>query len=30
VFVRTADVAHISRAGEGIVRRFIALAGKGS
>jgi GMP synthase-like glutamine amidotransferase len=27
VFVRTADVAHVSRAGEGIVRRFIALAG---
>ena len=30
VFVRAADVAHVSRAGEGIVRRFIALAGKRS
>ena len=27
VFVRAADVAHVSRAGEGIVRRFIELAG---
>jgi GMP synthase (glutamine-hydrolysing) len=27
VFVRTVDVAHVSRAGEGIVRRFVALAG---
>lgn len=27
VFVRTADVAHVSRAGEGVVRRFVALAG---
>ncbi len=27
VFVRASDVAHVSRAGEGIVRRFIALAG---
>ena len=27
VFVRTTDVAHVSRAGEGIVQRFIALAG---
>jgi GMP synthase (glutamine-hydrolysing) len=27
VFIRTADVAHVSRAGEGIVRRFVALAG---
>jgi GMP synthase-like glutamine amidotransferase len=27
VFVRTADVAHVSRAGDGIVRRFVALAG---
>jgi GMP synthase-like glutamine amidotransferase len=26
VFVRTADVAHVSRAGDGIVRRFVALA----
>jgi hypothetical protein len=28
VFVRASDVAHVSRAGEGIVRRFVALAGK--
>jgi GMP synthase-like glutamine amidotransferase len=27
VFVRAADVAHVARAGEGIVRRFVALAG---
>jgi GMP synthase-like glutamine amidotransferase len=27
VFVRTSDVAHVARAGEGIVRRFVALAG---
>ena len=27
VFVRAADVAHVSRAGEGIVQRIIALAG---
>jgi GMP synthase-like glutamine amidotransferase len=27
VFIRAPDVAHVSRAGEGIVRRFIALAG---
>ena len=27
VFVRESDVAHVSRAGEGIVRRFVALAG---
>jgi GMP synthase (glutamine-hydrolysing) len=27
VFIRASDVAHVSRAGEGIVRRFIALAG---
>jgi GMP synthase-like glutamine amidotransferase len=27
VFVRAPDVAHVSRAGEGIVRRFVALAG---
>jgi GMP synthase (glutamine-hydrolysing) len=27
VFVRAADVAHVSRAGEGIVRRFVGLAG---
>jgi GMP synthase-like glutamine amidotransferase len=26
VFVRTSDVAHVSRAGDGIVRRFVALA----
>jgi GMP synthase-like glutamine amidotransferase len=26
-FIRAADVAHVSRAGEGIVRRFVALAG---
>jgi GMP synthase (glutamine-hydrolysing) len=26
VFVRAADVAHVSRAGEGIVRRFVGLA----
>jgi GMP synthase-like glutamine amidotransferase len=26
VFVRTSDVAHVSRAGEGIVRHFVALA----
>lgn len=30
VFVRAADVAHVARAGEGIVRRFVALAEKGS
>lgn len=28
VFIRAADVAHVSRAGEGVVRRFVALAGK--
>ena len=28
VFIRTSDVAHVSRAGEGIVRRFVALAGQ--
>jgi len=27
VFVRASDVAHVSRAGEGIVRRFVALGG---
>jgi GMP synthase-like glutamine amidotransferase len=27
VYVRGSDVAHVSRAGEGIVRRFVALAG---
>jgi hypothetical protein len=27
MFIRASDVAHVSRAGEGIVRRFIALAG---
>ncbi len=26
VYVRTSDVAHVSRAGEGVVRRFVALA----
>jgi GMP synthase-like glutamine amidotransferase len=26
VFIRATDVAHVSRAGEGIVRRFVALA----
>jgi GMP synthase-like glutamine amidotransferase len=26
VFIRASDVAHISRAGEGVVRRFVALA----
>jgi GMP synthase-like glutamine amidotransferase len=29
VFVRSADVAHVSRAGEGLVRRFVALATPG-
>jgi GMP synthase-like glutamine amidotransferase len=28
VFVRASDVAHVGRAGEGIVRRFVALAGE--
>jgi GMP synthase (glutamine-hydrolysing) len=27
VFLRASDVAHVSRAGEGIVRRFVGLAG---
>jgi hypothetical protein len=27
VFVRESDVAHVSRAGEGVVRRFVGLAG---
>ena len=27
VFIRASDVAHVSRAGDGIVRRFVALAG---
>jgi GMP synthase-like glutamine amidotransferase len=27
MFVRESDVAHVSRAGEGIVRRFVSLAG---
>jgi GMP synthase-like glutamine amidotransferase len=27
VFVRASDVAHVSRAGDGIIRRFVALAG---
>jgi GMP synthase-like glutamine amidotransferase len=30
VFVRASDVAHVARAGEGIVRRFVALAGTAS
>jgi GMP synthase-like glutamine amidotransferase len=30
VFVRAEDVAHVSRAGEGIVRRFVALAASDS
>jgi GMP synthase-like glutamine amidotransferase len=30
VFVRTSDVAHVARGGEGIVRRFVALAAPGS
>jgi GMP synthase (glutamine-hydrolysing) len=30
VFVRAADVAHVSRAGDALVRRFVALAGTGS
>lgn len=29
VFVRSADVAHVSRDGEGLVRRFVALATSG-
>ena len=29
VFVRTSDVAHVSRAGEGLVRRFVALGSVG-
>jgi GMP synthase-like glutamine amidotransferase len=28
-FVRAADVAHVSRAGDGIIRRFVALADSG-
>jgi GMP synthase (glutamine-hydrolysing) len=28
VFVRASDVAHVSRAGDGIIRRFVALAGR--
>jgi hypothetical protein len=27
VFVRASDVAHVSQAGDGVVRRFVALAG---
>ena len=27
MFVRSSDVAHVSQAGEGVVRRFVALAG---
>jgi GMP synthase-like glutamine amidotransferase len=30
VIVRTSDVAHVARAGAGIVRRFVALAGRGT
>jgi GMP synthase (glutamine-hydrolysing) len=30
VIVRASDVAHVARAGEGIVRRFVALAGSGT
>jgi GMP synthase-like glutamine amidotransferase len=30
VFVRASDVAHVGRAGDGIVRRFVALAGAGA
>ena len=30
MFVRTADVAHVSRAGDALVRRFVALAGAGT
>jgi len=30
VFIRASDVAHVSRAGEGIVRRFVALGGPGA
>ncbi len=30
VFVRASDVAHVSRAGDGIVRRFVALADSGA
>jgi GMP synthase (glutamine-hydrolysing) len=30
VFIRAADVAHVSRAGEGVVRRFVALAQSGA
>jgi len=29
-FIRASDVAHVSRAGEGIVRRFVALGGPGA
>ena len=29
MFVRASDVAHVSRAGDGIVRRLVALAGAG-
>jgi GMP synthase-like glutamine amidotransferase len=29
VFVRANDVAHVSRAGEGVLRRFVALAADG-
>jgi len=28
VFIRSSDVAHVSRAGEGVVRRFVSLAGE--
>ncbi len=30
VYLRASDVAHVSRAGDGIVRRFVALAGDGA
>ena len=29
VFIRSSDVAHVSRTGEGVVRRFVSLAGEG-
>jgi GMP synthase (glutamine-hydrolysing) len=29
VYLRTSDVAHVSRAGDGIIRRFVGLAGDG-
>ena len=30
VFIRASDVAHVSRAGEGVVRRFVALGAPGA